>query len=346
MKETYTKEDLVKILDKLVDEIGQFPTRRELRASGVSENPFFRIFGNLTNAKEWYVKNTKENKPFLEEDDEPRVSTVKDGLIETLKKNLTEDELKALVQSTSVQVHKPLAKKVIFSETGHFKFIATGDSHIGHNKFREDWWNFMVERGIEEKVDFMYHTGDILEGMSGRPGHIYELDQIGFEAQFAKAKALIQDIPFEVRFVTGNHDNWYAGKADQGINVGKRLEESLDNVVFLGDGEADDIVNGIKVKLWHGNDGASYALSYRTQKFVEMLTGGEKPHILLAGHAHKSVFYENRNVHVFETGTTCGQSNFMRGKKLAAHTGFWIVDVWTNAKGISRIRPEWYPFYV
>jgi hypothetical protein len=77
-----------------------------------------------------------------------------------------------------------------------------------------------------------------------------------------------------------------------------------------------------------------------------MLSGGEKPHILLAGHAHKSFFYETRNVHVFETGTTCMQTGFMRGKKLAAHTGFWIVDVWTNENGISRIRPEWTPFYI
>jgi len=35
----------------------------------------------------------------------------------------------------------------------------------------------------------------------------------------------------------------------------------------------------------------------------------------------------------------------MRGKKLAAHTGFWIIEVWTDETGIKRIRPEWNAFY-
>lgn len=338
---TYTRLELLKILGSFYDTFKVLPSIRDLRKQGFSEDPFIRVFGSYSQAKQSFYDEIIDE---VEKDDVG--DKVKDSLIEQLKRNLTASELKTLVDSTCIKANKPKPVNSIKTETSTFKFIATGDSHIGHGKFREDWWNTMIQRGIEEEVDFMYHTGDILEGMSGRPGHVYELSQIGFESQFAKAKSLIENIPFEVRFITGNHDLWYAGKADQGINVGTRLEESLDNVVFLGNDEADDIVNGIRIKLWHGCDGASYAYSYRTQKFVEMLSGGEKPHILLAGHAHKSIFYETRNVLVMETGTTCMQSNFMRGKKLSAHTGFWIVTVHTNNFGISRITPEWHPFYV
>lgn len=333
---SHSKERLLQAFSDYEKQFGKVPTRREMREFGFNDSAFYRIFGNWTEALNQYELSkvgVDESTPM-----------VKDGLIDILRKNLTEEELKVLVKSTSY-TRNPSKRSTISKETGYAKFIATGDSHIGHSKFRDDWWEFMIDRGIEEKVDFMYHTGDLLEGMSGRPGHIYELSEIGFEAQFAKAKSLIENVPFQIRMINGNHDNWYTGKADQGINVGVRLEESMDNVLYLGNDEADDVVNGIKVKLWHGNDGSSYAISYRTQKFVEQLYGGEKPNILLAGHAHKSLFYETRNVNVFETGTTCMQTGFMRGKKLAAHTGFWIIEVWSNENGITRIRPEWNAFY-
>lgn len=336
----YSKEELFEVMQEFEETNGRLPSRRDTRNLNIKENAFYAVFGSMETAR--YEYNDWKNNEVVTDK-----RAVKDSLIDTLKANLTEAELKTLVASTSHKLtNKPKLNSNPLRETGHIKFIATGDSHIGHSKFRQDWWNEMVERGVKENVDFMYHTGDILEGMSGRPGHVYELEKVGFEAQFGLAKELINQMPFDIRMITGNHDNWYTGKADQGINVGARLEESCNNVVFLGNDEADDLIGGIKVKLWHGNDGASYAYSYRTQKFVEMLYGGEKPNILLAGHAHKAIFYENRNIQIFETGTTCMQTGFMRGKKLAAHTGYWIVDVWTNENGVARIRPEWNPFYI
>lgn len=333
MGKPYTREDVLDRIRQYELENCCMPTLRDI---DIHHTVIERLFGSWNNAKTIYL-----NKDVEQEVQTPQ----KSALLEKLGSTLSDQELKALVDSACYSSRNVKTKFVETEQTGYFKFIATGDSHIGHNKFREDWWEFMVERGIKENVDFMYHTGDLLEGMSGRPGHVYELAQIGFENQFAKAKELIKGIPFDLRMINGNHDNWYTGKADQGINVGIRLEQALENVIYLGNDEADDVVNGVKIKLWHGNDGASYALSYRTQKFVEQLYGGEKPNILLAGHAHKSIFYQTRNIHIFETGTTCMQTSFMRGKKLAAHTGFWIVEVWCDHNGVTRIRPEWNAFY-
>ena len=333
-----TKESILEDLLKYEERYGCFPSRRDARLQGISESAVYRIFGSYEVAKEMALLQK------VGQVVEPAAKTVKDGLMETLKKNLTEAELRTLVAATGVSSFKPKLKHSPVT-TGHIKFIATGDSHIGHSEFRDDWWAAMVSRGVEEGVDFLLHTGDILEGMSGRPGHVYELAQIGFEAQFAKAKDMINLCPFPFKAIIGNHDQWYCGKGDQGLNVGLRLDESIPHFEYLGMQEADIVVEGVKIKLWHGLDGSAYSLSYRTQKFVEMLSGGEKPNILLAGHTHKSIFYQTRNVNVFETGTTCGQTGFMRGKKLAAHTGFWIVDVWSNESGLVRIRPEWTPFY-
>ena len=53
----------------------------------------------------------------------------------------------------------------------------------------------------------------------------------------------------------------------------------------------------------------------------------------------------SRNVHGFEAGTFCGQSWFMRGKKLPAHKGFWMVEANTGKRGIEKLKSTFFPGY-
>ena len=82
-----------------------------------------------------------------------------------------------------------------------------------------------------------------------------------------------------------------------------------------------------------------------TEKLIESFTGGEKPHIVHSGHYHKAMYAFIRNVHGFETGTLCGQSQFMRGKKVPAHKGYWDIEIKYNRDGIQSIKPEFIPAY-
>ena len=336
----YVKEELLAKLETLETKLGRLPSRREMRSlGGVHESVFLRVFGSWSDALRYYEQTQLAPKTA------PKIKPkeVKDGLLEELAKNLSKPELEALVASTRHKTEEAQSQEVI--TTGYFKAVICTDSHIGHKKFNPVWWKTMIDHAVAAGCQFGWHAGDILEGMSGRPGHVFELDRIGFEAQFEQALEMFEYSPLPWRCIIGNHDEWYAGKGDIGINVGKRLQESLSNYTHLGNQEADDVIAGIKVKLWHGIDGSSYATSYRSQKFVENLAGGDKPHILITGHDHKSLFYHCRNVAVIGGGTMCAQTGWMRGKKLAAHTGYWIVEVWTNEQGLARIRPEWNPFY-
>lgn len=338
----HTREALMGLLGQYEKKYGKLPTRRELRSEfGVSDNPYVRVFGSWGAAKTAYESATAATSA------PPGSSYNPTSLLEELGRNVGEQELKAIVSATRQQRASILPLLTAISpepESSSFKALVMGDTHIGHSKFHEAWWYGMLKRAEQEGCDWGWHVGDMLEGMSGRPGHVYELAAIGFEKQFELARRLIGDSPFPIRGITGNHDLWYAGKGDMGINVGHRLADALPGkFIFLGDEEADETFGSTRIKLWHGRDGASYAISYRCQKFVEGLTESEKPHILLSGHAHKSVFFECRNVQVLEVGTLCSQTGFMRGKKLAAHCGYWIIEVHTNAHGLLRIKPEWHP---
>lgn len=335
----YSRDRLLELLGTYETKYGKLPTKMEFRREfHMCDSHFTKHFGGLLAAKTEYRHS--RDRPEIKEQTASMTT-----LFEELKTNLSESELKTLVESTR-KVNINTIPELPKPPTGKTKVLVTGDSHIGHSKFSEGWWYEMLTRAVGEGCEFMWHTGDILEGMSGRPGHVYELAHIGFEAQFDKAYKLFEECPFPVRAITGNHDLWYMGKGDLGVNVGQRLQEALPSkFIHLGDEEADELLGNIKVKLWHGRDGASYAYSYRCQKFVENLSDDEKPHILLSGHAHKGLFFNHRNINIIESGTTCAQTGFMRGKKMAAHTGYWIVEIVANEHGVSRIKPEWFPLY-
>ena len=220
------------------------------------------------------------------------------------------------------------------------------DTHIGSKEFDDEFFKYMCAMFDKQKVDGVYHAGDILEGMSGRDGHIYELNEIGFNNQINKAEKLFKRIKSPIYGINGNHDDWYAGKNNGGVDVGIELAKRVKNYHHLGSMEADiDLGHKVKLKLFHPNDGTAYATSYKLQKLIESLSGGDKPNILIEGHYHKALYMFNRNVHGFEAGTLAGQTKFMRGKKIAANKGFWILDVSIGKEGIGKIVPTFYPGY-
>lgn len=253
-------------------------------------------------------------------------------------------ETEAILALKSARASKPKHPQLT-GKHNKFKYGYISDTHIGHKTFDEALFDYAASRFKQEKVDFILHPGDHLEGMSGRPGHIYELSEIGFEQQFERALKLYKRLPAQIYGIDGNHDQWYYQKNNGGVIVGKELERQLPNFTHLGEWEGDLAVDKIRIKLFHANDGTAYAHSYKLQKLIESFSGGEKPHIVHSGHYHKFLYMFLRNVHGFESGTLAGQSIFMRGKKLAAHKGFGINTVEYNSGGISSLRQEFVPAY-
>jgi predicted phosphodiesterase len=267
--------------------------------------------------------------------------------LEELLSTLSDAERQQLIKSlggvdtTSVRKHRHHFPKT------HARFGYISDSHIGHKQFKERLFSLAMTTFKREGIDTCYHAGDILEGMSGREGHIYELDHIGFNAQIEYASELISAFPeVQIYGIEGNHDLWYQSKNNAGVMVGTELENRVKNYHHLGQMEADiELSPSIILKLYHANDGSAYAASYKIQKLIESFTGGRKPNIVISGHYHKHLTLWSRNIFGVEAGTLCDQTNFMRGKKLAAHMGFGIMDVWYNKNGITRIDHSFIPFF-
>jgi predicted phosphodiesterase len=265
-------------------------------------------------------------------------------VLSKIQERYTPDELTAIANGGRIM--PGIANVPIVSFEGeHIRIGAITDTHIGHMCFDDDRLYQAFEVFKKEKVDFITHSGDVTEGMSHRPGHIYELNHLGYDAQKKHAIELFgQWKDTDIQAISGNHDRWFL--KSNGANIVGDIDSALSNFHFIGHDEGDISLNGkATLKLWHGEDGSSYALSYRLQKIVESFSGGEKPNALFAGHVHKYVQIAERNVYATSVGCLERQTSWMRGKRLSAHVGFCIVDIWVNKKGICKMTTTWYPFY-
>jgi len=254
---------------------------------------------------------------------------------------LSSVELKTIASSGRHKVTPPSQFSGLIKGRKHktMKVGVLTDTHIGHCKFNEELFAKCAEEF--EDCDIILHAGDHLEGMSGRGGHVYELSHVGYQAQFNRALELYSLFgKTPIYGIDGNHDQWFKQKNDIGIIVGENLQSALPNYTHLGEWEGDLKIDGLWIKLFHGNDGTAYANSYKGQQLVNSLSGGEKPHAIFQGHYHKALYQFTRNVHMFDGGTICGQSQFMRGKKLAAHQGFWTVLFEWDASGVNSVTSK------
>jgi predicted phosphodiesterase len=273
------------------------------------------------------------------------ISTVDRGkIISQIIQNYNDKELDAIAKGGRI-VPGYTKVPIISFEGERIRIGAITDTHIGSIDFHEERLYQAFDEFHKAKVDFVVHGGDVLEGMSNRPGHIYELTHLGYDQQKDYAvKVLSQWKDTEIYAISCNHDRWYIKSS--GANALGDIAKELPNFHFLGHDEGEISLKGKAVLwLWHGEDGNSYALSYRLQKILESLTGGQKPNAMLAGHVHKYVDIFERHVMCTSIGCIQSQTRWMRSKRIAAHTGFAIIDYWVNDQGICKKAHSWNPFY-
>jgi hypothetical protein len=147
------------------------------------------------------------------------------------------------------------------------------------------------------------------------------------------------------KFITGNHDSSLIRLA--GIDIGRMIAAERSDNEYLGhDSAVIQLTDNCTLELRHPGDGTAYALSYKPQKIIEAMSGGEKPHILaLATTTRPSTF----------TTATCMRSRpdacrhrhrVMRGKESPLRWAGVIVEVKLNVDGgIERLQSAFIPFY-
>lgn len=222
-----------------------------------------------------------------------------------------------------------------------FRFGVASDQHLCSRYAREDVLNDLYDVFAESGVDRVFNAGNWIDGEDDK--NRFDLNVHGLEPQ---VKYLCEHYPkrdgIQTFAVWGeDHEGWYARR--EAIDVGRFAEGQMrqagrDDWIDLGFIEARvDLVNantGARSTLvvMHPGGGSSYAYSYRPQKIVESLSGGEKPAVLIIGHYHKMSCNIIRNVWTVQAGCTEDQTVFMRKKGLEAHIGGHLMTLEQDPK--------------
>lgn len=227
------------------------------------------------------------------------------------------------------------------------RFGVMGDTHI-NSKYTQithlhTLYDFYAAEGITE----VYHAGDIDEGESMRPGHQYECYEQGADDHIAEIVRVYPKRPgITTHFITGNHDHSLIKRA--GLDIGYQIAAQREDMIYVGQSSAViELTDNCTLELRHPWDGTAYALSYKIQKMIEAMSGGEKPNILAVGNYHKADLLPGyRNVHALQSGCLQAQTPFMRGKGISAMMGGWLIEARLNVDGgIECIKSEFMPFY-
>lgn len=295
--------------------------------------------------RETIKRRVREAKQSFGESEDPGVDP---KLLKQLSERFTDYELKAILASGA---HKPQGAAPVHNFSGDvIRIGAFTDLHLGSVYSNPDWVYEAFDVFADAGVDFITVAGDVHEGVSNRAEHVYECTHYGYSAQLDHSKEVFSRwTDTDVYMIDGNHDRWFIKAC--GAKIVDALCSEQSNLHFLGHDEGDLLLKSrghktpTKIKLWHGEDGSSYAFSYRVQKIVESFTGGEKPHVLICGHTHKEISMMCRHVHCVSNGSMQKQSKWMRSKRHECHTGFHVIELAVNEGGVAWFQPRFYPFY-
>lgn len=227
------------------------------------------------------------------------------------------------------------------------KIGVISDTHLCSNDQQVTLLNEMYDIFLNENIKDVYHAGDLCEGDKMRKGHEYELFKHGVDEQ---TEYIVNNYPtrqgIKTNAIAGNHDLSHI--VNSGYNIVKRICENRKDFNYLGTEYARVMITpNCSMDIVHPRDGASYAISYCSQKYCDALESGTKPHLLILGHHHKSMSYQYRSIHVIEAGTFQRQTSFMRGKRIAASVGGYVLTIHVDEEGsIKRFCSEFFPFYI
>ena len=104
------------------------------------------------------------------------------GLIELLNKqgyslHITEGKV------AKVKIKEDTDIYYVPNELEHIKLLLISDTHLASKYDRLDILRYLYQKAEDTNVNYILHSGDLTDGLSGRPQQIYELKEVSYTGQ-------------------------------------------------------------------------------------------------------------------------------------------------------------------
>jgi len=272
------------------------------------------------------------------------------------KKSITEKDVakflkeRGLSEKSVIELLTPnqYSPRIIGNESiKEFSIGIIGDTHLCDKACALDELHDFYHKCKESGVEHVVHAGDVTAGIRVYPGQEFDLIYHGFSEQL---KHVIESYPqidgITTHVIAGNHDLSF--KQHAGASFVEEVSNKRNDIEWVGDYAANISINGISIRLHHGDGGVGYAASYRLQRNVEAFESGEKPQIYVLGHYHRTLAMFIRNVHSYMPGCWQRPTDFSIRKGLPNQICGYIAHVKTlndNRNSIRSISSEIITYY-
>ena len=228
-----------------------------------------------------------------------------------------------------------IEKNVYQFETNEFdelKFIIIADTRLGSKSQQLSILNDIYSKGHEMGYDNVILCGNISAGL-------YPLNNVYAETNFVndtfdQIDYIVNYYPkvegMKTYFITGKIDDTHLSKMK--VNIGKRIAELRDDMIYLGENSCDLIIDDTVMRLFSSKLSKTYTVSYRTQQQAVAFRSEDKPDIMLYGGLLQSEQFTYRGIKILSVPSVCATTKEMQEKRYSNTIGAWYVKIRTNKK--------------
>lgn len=260
------------------------------------------------------------------------------GLVEMLKR---EGYLFDIIDGKIVKT-KPIKETGIYrlpNNLDHIKLLLLSDTHLASKYDRLDILKYLYEEADKRGVNYILHSGDLTDGVSGRPQQVYELKEHSYTGQrdYVIEKYPKGDIP--TYLIAGNHDLWWIRQC--GADICQDISNHREDITYLGSDCEDLKIGKLRIRMRHGSGGGAYAKSYKLQKYLDSIPTEERPHILQTGHTHQAFYMKQGKTHCFQTSCLQDLTPYERSQGFGNDKSAWWVTVnFDNNGNVHSVEQE------
>ena len=225
------------------------------------------------------------------------------------------------------------------------RFMIISDTHLNSKHHDSDILQSAYQRILYEHIDVVFHIGDWQEG-TGRMyhGQLNELVVFGIDELLEYMDRHIPDLPLDTTIygIGGNHDeSWVKLSGGDVIRTFANKYPSK-RIKYLGMNVGDVVLDGLHIRLLHGDGGGSYARSYPSQKYIRNLMPDDRPDILLVGHYHTYIHMNEQGVEVIQAPSMQRSTNWLLRKGIQSQTGYVVVEYGVKDGKLQWVSPRVY----
>ncbi len=232
-------------------------------------------------------------------------------------------------------------------DNNEFKFIAISDTYFGSKYQQLSILNDICSKGVNMGYNNIFHCGNISCGIY--PIHDTYADTFFLDDSLRQIDYIVKYFPqiegMKTYFITGARDERHL-KTNK-INIGKRISELRDDMVYLGNNSSLITIDKAKVLLFNSKLNKTYTVSYRPQQQVDSFRSEDKPNILLYGGLLQTEKFKYRDVNCISVPSVCATTKEMLDKRYSNTIGAWYITIKTNNKGyLEEVKAMESTYYV